>query len=67
VEIDIYADAEGGRYGASGESEICIGHGLCLPIRRRSSGLFQKPGFKVIHAQDIDYRSNCRRSLDASA
>jgi hypothetical protein len=24
------------------------------------NGLFLKPGFKVMHAQDIDYRSNCQ-------
>jgi hypothetical protein len=60
VEIDIYADVEGGRYAHPANLRFVAKMGLPADPPFDPRGLFQKPGFKVIHAQDIDYRSNCQ-------
>ena len=54
LEIDIYADAKGGKYAHP--------KGLTLAKNQQpydTSGIMQEPGFKVLHIQDIDFRSNC--------
>jgi hypothetical protein len=54
LEIDIYADANGGKYARP--------LGLSLAKNQRpfdSAGVMREPGFKVLHIQDIDFRSNC--------
>ncbi|HZB30719.1 MAG TPA: phosphatidylinositol-specific phospholipase C1-like protein [Streptosporangiaceae bacterium] len=52
IELDVYADPEGGRY--------------ATPLIRRFTGQsaefdpdMKAPGTKVLHISDIDYRSNC--------
>jgi len=53
IELDVYADPEGGHY--------------AYPLGRKIAGLdpkgddavMQEPGYKVLHIQDIDYRSRC--------
>ncbi len=54
LEIDIYADAKGGKYA----------HPLGLNLVKGQppydqAGVMNEPGFKVFHIQDIDFRSNC--------
>lgn len=57
LEIDVYADARGGRYA----------HPKGLDWAREDStippydpeGCMKAPGFKVFHIQDLDFRSNC--------
>ena len=54
LEIDIYADTKGGKYA----------HPMGLMLAKGQSpydaaGEMSKPGFKVFHIQDIDFRSNC--------
>ena len=54
LELDVYADAEGGKYA----------HPQGLEWASESTpydpdGAMQQPGFKVLHVQDIDFRSNC--------
>ncbi|HSC36367.1 MAG TPA: phosphatidylinositol-specific phospholipase C1-like protein, partial [Chitinophagaceae bacterium] len=57
LEIDVYADAKGGKYA----------HPKGLDWAKESNdvaaydpqGLMKAPGFKVFHIQDIDFRSNC--------
>jgi len=54
LEIDIYADAKGGKYARP--------MGLALAKGQQpydSAGVMKEPGFKVLHIQDIDFRSNC--------
>ena len=54
LEIDIYADSKGGKYATP--------LGLTLAKGQRpydSAGVMKEPGFKVLHIQDIDFRSNC--------
>ena len=60
VEIDIYADAKGGRYAHPANLKFVADAGLPADPPFDPDGLFLKPGFKVMHAQDIDYRSNCQ-------
>ena len=54
LELDVFYDPEGGRYARP----------LGLSLVGKTSeydpeGLMRQPGFKVLHAQDIDFRSNC--------
>jgi hypothetical protein len=60
VEIDIYADVQGGRYAHPANLKMIAEAGLPADPPFDPNGLFLKPGFKVMHAQDIDYRSNCQ-------
>jgi hypothetical protein len=60
VEIDIYADTAGGRYSHPANVRFVSAMGLPADPPFDPNGLFLKPGFKVMHAQDVDYRSNCQ-------
>lgn len=56
IELDIVHDPEGGRYAAP--------LGLQMARERGEAAAFDAsalaaPGFKVLHAQDLDYRSSC--------
>lgn len=55
LEIDVYADAKGGKYAHP--------KGLDWVAEKRTpydpDGLMQQPGFKVFHIQEIDFRSHC--------
>lgn len=54
LEIDIYADAKGGKYARP--------LGLSLAKGQQPydlAGVMKEPGFKVFHIQEIDFRSNC--------
>lgn len=60
LEIDIFADPEGGRYAAP------KGEALLSPAERaraRQEGFdeaaMRKPGYKVLHIPDVDYRVVC--------
>lgn len=53
IELDVFADPQGGHY--------------ARPLGRKMAGhepeigdaVMQEPGYKVLHVQDIDYRSTC--------
>jgi len=60
LEIDIYADTGGGRYAHPANLKFVSAMNLPADPPFDPNGLFLKPGFKVMHAQDIDYRSNCQ-------
>ncbi len=60
MEIDIYADSKGGRYAHPANLKFVSDAGLPADPPFDPNGLFLKPGFKVMHAQDIDYRSSCQ-------
>jgi hypothetical protein len=53
LELDIFADPYGGRY-AEPAGAVMIGDDEFI---RRDEML--EPGFKIIHTQDIDYRTTC--------
>ena len=56
LEIDLYADAKGGKYAHPG-GLLWAGTNPLRPYD--PGGLMNEPGFKVFHMQDIDFRSNC--------
>jgi hypothetical protein len=54
LEIDVYADEKGGKYSHPRGLEWEGEHPPYDP-----DGEMNKPGFKVLHVQDIDFRTNC--------
>ncbi len=60
IELDIFADAKGGLYAhPSGPARVAAAH-LPPDPEFDPNGLMLKPGFKVMHVQDVDYRSTCQ-------
>lgn len=59
IELDIFADTNGGLYAHPAGPRLVSQAGLPADPPFDPDGLFQKPGFKVLHVQDVDYRSNC--------
>jgi hypothetical protein len=60
IELDIYADSKGGLYAhPSGPQMVAAAH-LPPDPDFDPSGIMSKPGFKVMHVQDVDYRSTCQ-------
>lgn len=60
IELDIFADSEGGRFAHPAAPGIVAAAGLPADPPFDTAGLMSKPGFKVMHLQDFDYRSNCQ-------
>ncbi len=60
IELDIYADAKGGRYAHPAGPGMAAAAGLPADPDFDPAGIMLKPGFKVMHIQDVDYRSNCQ-------
>jgi len=56
VELDIFADAKGGRFAHPYGATLNTGGAAAFDPQ----GVMLKPGFKVMHLQDIDYVSNCQ-------
>jgi len=61
IEIDVVNDPEGGRYADPASPRIAQAQGLSPPAF--DAAPMRAPGFKVIHVQDIDYRSVCQPLL----
>ncbi len=59
LEIDVFADTKGGLVADPSAPKLLAKAGLPLDAPF-DEGIMKKPGFKVIHVQDIDYRSNCQ-------
>ncbi|XOV90418.1 MAG: phosphatidylinositol-specific phospholipase C1-like protein [Pseudomonadota bacterium] len=53
LELDVFHDPAGGLYASP------VGAALPGATPFDPDGEMQKPGFKVLHAQDIDFRSHC--------
>ena len=60
IELDIYADSNGGRYSHPAWPRMMTEEKLPLDPDFDPQHLFDEPGFKVMHVQDLDYRSNCQ-------
>lgn len=60
IELDIYADSKGGRYSHPAWPRMMAAAGVATDSDFDPQHLFDKPGFKVMHVQDLDYRSNCQ-------
>lgn len=60
IELDIYADTKGGLYAHPAIDTFVKQAGLPSDPNFDPQHLMDKPGFKVMHVQDIDQRSNCQ-------
>ena len=60
IELDIYADTKGGLYAHPNGPAVVAAAGLPADPDFDPQGLMSKPGFKVMHVQDFDYRSTCQ-------
>jgi hypothetical protein len=60
IELDIYADSKGGRYASPAGPKRVAAAGLPADPPFDPNGVMLKPGFKVMHVQDVDYRSSCQ-------
>jgi len=59
IEIDVYADTKGGRYAHPAILNMVAKAGLPADSEYDPHHVMDKPGFKVLHMQDIDVRSTC--------
>jgi hypothetical protein len=60
LELDVYADLRGGLYAHPMGPDLVAKAGLPPDPPFDPLGLMMRPGFKVFHMQDVDYRSNCQ-------
>jgi Phosphoinositide phospholipase C, Ca2+-dependent len=60
IELDIFADSQGGRYAHPAGPSAVAAAGLPKDPEFDPQGVMSKPGFKVMHVQDFDYRSTCQ-------
>jgi Phosphoinositide phospholipase C, Ca2+-dependent len=60
LELDVYADSKGGRYSNPSGPSMVAAAGLPADPPFDPDHIMDKPGFKVMHVQDVDYRSNCQ-------
>jgi hypothetical protein len=60
LEIDVYGDSKGGLFANPAAPGLVSKAGLPDDPPFDPSGVMKKPGFKVLHVQDIDFRSNCQ-------
>ena len=59
LEIDVYGDSRGGLFAHPQGPVLAARAGLPADPPFDTSGIMMKPGFKVLHVPDFDYRSNC--------
>jgi hypothetical protein len=60
IELDVFADTRGGLYAHPSGPKMVAAAGLPADPDFDPNGIMNKPGFKVMHVQDVDYRSNCQ-------
>jgi Phosphoinositide phospholipase C, Ca2+-dependent len=60
IELDIYADAQGGRYSHPVIERLVAEAGLPPDPPFAEPEVMRTPGFKVMHIQDLDQRSTCQ-------
>lgn len=60
IELDVYADSKGGLYAHPLAPQMVASAGLPADSDPYPDGLMNKPGFKVMHVQDIDQHSSCQ-------
>lgn len=58
LELDLYYDPVGGRYAKPKGLELVADRGLPAGAPYDPEGLMLKPGFKILHVQDLDFRSH---------
>ncbi len=60
IELDVFADTKGGHYAHPSGPVTAASAGLPADPPFDPNGIMDRPGFKVMHIQDVDYRSNCQ-------
>ncbi|KQR13890.1 MULTISPECIES: phosphatidylinositol-specific phospholipase C1-like protein [Xanthomonas] len=60
LELDVFADAQGGRYAHPAIAAQIAKAGLPPAPASAPAGVMDTPGFKVMHVQDVDQRSTCQ-------
>lgn len=65
VEFDPVDDPEGGAFADPLGARLLAAQGVVVPVSDRA--VMTKPGIKVLHATDIDYRSSCLTFVDCLA
>ena len=65
IELDVFADPEGGHYAEPAARKILKGRNLDPGPDPDEGGKLRKPGFKVFHVQDVDYRTTAPTLIDA--
>ncbi|WP_353072503.1 phosphatidylinositol-specific phospholipase C1-like protein [Tunturiibacter gelidiferens] len=60
IELDVYADTEGGRYAHPSGPLTVAAANLPPDPDFDPNGVMLKSGFKVMHVRDVDYRSTCQ-------
>jgi hypothetical protein len=63
LELDVVSDPKGGRYASPHGNELLTMLGI-TPLPYDSLGEMIKPGFKVMHVPDLDFRSWCPTLVD---
>ena len=63
IELDIFADTQGGLYAHPKGPDAVAAANLPKDEDFDPEGLMKKPGFKVLHLQDFDYRSTCQQLI----
>lgn len=59
IELDVHADAAGGRYAHLAADDAIAKAGLPADAPYDPQGEMRKPGFKVMHVTGLDQRSRC--------
>ncbi|HEV7777002.1 MAG TPA: phosphatidylinositol-specific phospholipase C1-like protein [Luteibacter sp.] len=60
IELDVYADSQGGLYAHPAITAMIAQAKLPADPPIVADGIMDKPGFKVMHVQDIDQRAVCQ-------
>jgi len=60
IELDIFADSKGGRYAHPAGPALEAAAGVPVDPPDANADVMLEPGFKVMHVQDLDQKSNCQ-------
>jgi hypothetical protein len=60
IELDVFSDSKGGLYAHPAGQAMIAQAKLPPDPEFDPNGVMTKPGFKVMHVQDVDYRSTCQ-------
>lgn len=63
-ELDVFHDPEGGRFAAPGATRVATSTGHPSTTAAAYAEAMARPGFKVMHMADLDFRSTCMSLQD---
>ncbi len=65
IELDVFHDPDGGRYAEPGARKILRGLGRDPGPDPDADGVLRRPGLKVLHVQDVDFRTTAPTLVEA--